>query len=227
MTEITEEITERADRLYKERARGTEPVRQSVLLLERAGTSFEALWRKGRAHFFLGQEADDESDARFHHRAGARAAKRAARMQRARVEGHFWLGVNLALLARQEIAHRALFHALKARRALWRAVHLDPAYHAAGPLRVLARLESKLPRLVGGSRERARRRYEQAIKLAPANTVTRLYFAELLAEMGDHMEARAQLETLLNSPDDAAWDFEIKRDRAQARKLLNELVNGQ
>ncbi len=225
MSENPKEITARADRLYDERAHGPEPVRQSVELLERAPDDYETLWRRGRAHFFLGQEAHDKSERHFHHQSGVRACERAARISPERVEGHFWLGVNLALLARLEFVGRALFHALKARRALLRAVHLDAAYHAAGPLRVLARLESNLPKLFGGGPTRARAHYEQALSLAPANTVTRLYFAELLTETGDHQEARAHLEALLNSPDDPAWDFEIKRDKAQAQELLRKDVN--
>jgi tetratricopeptide (TPR) repeat protein len=217
-----EEIINRADALYDARGQ-LENVHASVVLLEsdECAQDYEAAWRLGRALFFLGQEAGSERDARADHARGATACERAARLKPSRVEGHFWLGVNLALLARLENSFKALGHALRARRFLQRAIHLDPAYHAAGPLRVLARLQHKLPTLLGGGQKRARANFERAIRLAPANTVTRLYFAELLIEIGDTPRARDELEAILNAPPDPAWAFESARDRRIAQEMLN------
>lgn len=195
-------------------------VRRSLERLQEAGPDYEALWRIARARFFLGQETRDKESARAHHLAGARAGRSAVRASLRGVEGHFWLGVNLALLARLERPFGALRAALHARRELKEAVALNAGYHGAGPLRVLARLESKLPRILGGGRMRALTHFEEAIKLEPSNTVTRIYFAELLLEMGDAVRARAQLEALLALPFDPAWAFEIERDRKKAEEIL-------
>lgn len=221
MIKTLEEMLARADELYGARER-PEQVRQSIEMLREATDYYGALWRLGRAHFFLGQEASDELEARRHHLAGTDAGSRAVRAFKRGVEGHFWLGVNLALLARIEKALVALGYALHARHELQRAVLLDPAYHAAGPLRVLAHLESKLPRLVGGGTKRAHARFEKAIRLAPANTVTRIYFAELLMQCGEMKRARTELEAVLSAPFDPAWAFEIRRDQARAREILGE-----
>lgn len=214
------EIIRRADALYSERA-GTSDVRASLELLRQAAPDdFEAAWRTARAHFFLGQEAADSVAARAEHQPGALAGARAVRLGPGRVEGHFWRGVNLALLAQTEKALRALIYARRARGALVRAVNIDATFHAAGPLRVLARLEHKLPRLLGGGAARARARFELAIMLAPANTVTRIYYAELLLEAGEKERARAQLEAVLNMPPDPVWAFEAARDRRMANEML-------
>lgn len=216
------EIINRADALYEMRAQ-TDNVSASVELLESAACAddYEATWRMGRALFFLGQEAESLEEARTYHARGASACKRAIELMPSRVEGHFWLGVNLALSARLENSFRALGYALRARRFLRRAVQLDPGYHAAGPLRVLARLQHKLPLLLGGGQKRARANFERAISLAPANTVTRLYLAELLTEVGDIKRARNQLESILNAPLDQAWAFESARDRRIAQEMLS------
>ena len=87
-------------------------------------------------------------------------------------------------------------------------------------MRVLARLESRLPRIMGGGKQRAREHYEEALSLAPENTVTRIYFAELLLECGDPGAARLELEALLAIPFNGSWAFEIKRDRARALELM-------
>jgi tetratricopeptide (TPR) repeat protein len=222
-TPVTE-IAERADALYAARLE-RQNVRLSVELLDATlaqAFDYELAWRQGRALFFLGQEAEDSAQARAFHRRAIKICEQAAREQAARVEGHFWRGVNLALLAALEKPFKALGHALAARRALRRALAVNPAYHAAGPLRVLARLEAQLPRWLGGGHNRARANFEKAIALAPANTITRLYFAELLLAAGDEQSARRQLEALLNAPPDPAWAFETARDRRLAQAMLKK-----
>ncbi|HEX8492848.1 MAG TPA: TRAP transporter TatT component family protein [Pyrinomonadaceae bacterium] len=223
------EMIERADALYatREDAQG---VSLSVELLEAAlerEFDYELAWRLGRALFFLGQEAQDKAVARAFHLRAVRICEMATRREQSRVEGHFWLGVNRALLAALEKPLTALGQALRARRSLRRAINLDAAYHAAGPLRVLARLEAKLPVWLGGGRARAQAHFEQALALAPANTVTRLYFAELLIEAGDEARAHSELQALLGAPFDPTWAFEIKRDRRLAQAMLrNSLESG-
>ncbi|HEY0385558.1 MAG TPA: TRAP transporter TatT component family protein [Pyrinomonadaceae bacterium] len=219
------EIASRADAFYAARD-DVRSVSQSLELLEAALTSefdYELAWRAGRALFFLGQEAESEARARERHARAIEVCGRAAGACPARVEGHFWLGVNLALLAALENPLSALWHALKARCSLHRAISIDPAYHAAGPLRVLARLEARLPTVFGGGYKRARAHFERAVAIAPNNTVTRLYFAELLAAAGEQPRARQQLEALLNAPPDPAWAFEIARDRRLAEAMLKNL----
>jgi tetratricopeptide (TPR) repeat protein len=218
------EVTGRADALYAAREQ-IENVRASVELLETVACDddFEVAWRTGRALFFLGQEEQRREETRSLHARGVSACMRAVRLEPTRVEGHFWLGVNLALQAQTTNSLTALLPALRAKRSLERAARIDPAYHAAGPLRVLARLAHKLPRLIGGGHQRARADFERAIELAPANTVTRLYFAEMLLDAGDERRTRSELETILNTPLDMAWAFETARDQARAREILQRL----
>ncbi len=80
-----------------------------------------------------------------------------------------------------------------------------------------------MPRLLGGGLARAAANFERAISIAPNNTVTRIYFAELLFEMGAVARARAELEVVLGVPLDPDWAFEIKRDRVLAREWLRKL----
>ncbi|HEX8776343.1 MAG TPA: TRAP transporter TatT component family protein [Pyrinomonadaceae bacterium] len=219
------DITARADALYAARAQ-VENVRASVELLEAVAPhdEFEIGWRLGRALFFLGQEEGREREARRLHARGAAACALAARARPLSVEGHFWLGVNLALQAQTTRPLKALALALRAKRSLERAARIDPAYHAAGPLRVLARLKHKLPRLFGGGHRRARADFARAIELAPANTVTRLYFAEMLIDAGDIPGALSELEAILSAPLDTAWAFETARDHSRAREMLQRLT---
>ena len=220
-----QQILERADRLYAARE-DIENVRASLNSLQgtlNSPADFELTWRSARALFFLGQEQADAETTRELHTRGVKEAERAARSDPKRVEGHFWLGVNLALLAAVEGFPRSMTHAVKAKRALETAGIIDATYHAGGPMRVLARLQSRLPRWLGGGRARARSNYQRAIIIAPNNTVTRLYYAELLVACGEVEQAHRQLETLLAAPIDLGWAFESERDRRLAREMLETL----
>jgi tetratricopeptide (TPR) repeat protein len=225
MKESFSTIIERADALYARREL-IENVRASLKQLESVGASadFEISWRRGRALFFLGQEEERRSAAsRVLHARGVKAATRAVRLEPRRVEGHFWLGVNLALQAEVTNPLAALRLAWRARRSLERAVRINPAYHAAGPLRVLARLEHRLPRMVGGGHARAQTHFAKAIEIAPLNTVTRLYFAEMLFDTGDVSSAQREIETLLSALPVPGWEFETERDRSLAREMLERM----
>jgi tetratricopeptide (TPR) repeat protein len=219
-------IVEQAEKLYASRD-DIRAVHDCVSLLDpSSATSYDAAWRLGRALFFLGQQAE-KRDAEGFHKRGVTICKRAVQLGPTRVECHFWLGVNLALLASNESWHRALPHALAARRSLMKAVEIDSSYHGAGPLRVLGRVEQRLPRIFGGGTTHAVERFERAIRLAPYNTVTRIYFAELQLERGDADAARRHLEAVVNAPYDPLWEFEINRDKKIADEMLRAITSRQ
>ena len=220
-----QETISQADELYSKRER-RENVRASVDILRHVidGTgNYDIDWRLGRAFFFLGQEAAGKDLSHSYHLQGIEVSERAVGVKRASVEGHFWLGVNLALCARLGNPIAAIRHALRAKRELERAVQIKSSYHAAGPLRALGRMEHKLPRWLGGEKSRARANYERAIAIAPENTVTRVYFAELLLDLGERHQVRSQLNFVLNCPRDPRWEFEIERDRQIAKEMLARL----
>jgi tetratricopeptide (TPR) repeat protein len=231
--EALQQFIESADRAYAARAE-IQNIQESVGLLRNALRDFDdyaIAWRLSRALFFLGQEsttagihAISPSSRRKLHAEGVNAGRRATLLRSELVEGHFWAGVNLALLAALERGLKAATHAWLAKRALQRAITIDAAYHSAGPLRVLARLQHKLPRWLGGGVAQARANFERAIDIAPANTVTRIYLAELLSAAGETTRAREQLERLLSAPFDPDWAFETERDRALAKEILMKLT---
>ena len=70
---------------------------------------------------------------------------------------------------------------------------------------------------------RARANFDNAIALAPANIVTRIYFAEFLSALGENDRARSELEHALNAPLDPYWAFEIARDRRLAKEMLGRM----
>ena len=218
-------VVGRADELYRQRARPG-MIRESVMVLSgaRGGNErYEVQWRLSRAMFFLGQEADSKGARRQLHAAGINAGERAIALNHERVEGHFWAGVNLALFAESQGGIRGARAMLWARSELKLAAKLNEDYHDAGPLRVLGRLEHKAPRLLGGSRNRSRQCFDRALCIAPENSVTRLYAAELAIDEGERDRAETLLKQIIESPVDPEWEFENRRDRKLARALLEKL----
>lgn len=215
----------RADDLYRQRARsGT--VRESVMVLSgvRGGNErYEVQWRLARALFFLGQEADSSGAKRQLHAAGINAGERAVGLSPERVEGHFWVGVNLAMFAESNGGLRGARALLWARSELKLAAKVNEGYHDAGPLRVLGRIEHKAPKLLFGSRKRSRQCFDRALQIAPRNTVTMLYAAEFAIDEGDRDRAVSLLEQIIQSPVGIEWEFENRRDRELARALLEKL----
>ena len=217
----------RADELYRRR---TEPeaVKESVTALASFGGGnkrYEVQWRLARALFFMGQEADSADAKRLLHRTAMVAGNRAVALNPERVEGRFWLGVNLALFAEIAGGLRAALALLRARRELQRAAAISENYHGAGPLRVLGRLHHKSPRILGGSRKQSRRYFDRALEIAPKNSVTLLYASELAIDCGERDRAERMLEKIIESPLDQEWEFENRRDRRLARELLERLQN--
>ncbi|MCI0489903.1 MAG: TRAP transporter TatT component family protein [Blastocatellia bacterium] len=216
-----------ADELYRRRAE-PEAVEESIKALVRlkgVDGRYEVQWRLARALFFMGQEADSVAAKRLLHKTAITAGECAARLNPRRVEGRFWLGVNLALFAESAGGIRGALALLRARRELQRAASISEDYHGAGPLRVLGRLHHKAPRLLGGSRKQSRRCFDRALAIAPENSVTLLYASELAIDCGERDRAARMLEKIIGSPPDQEWEFENHRDRRIARDLLKRLQN--
>jgi hypothetical protein len=182
--------------------------------------SYELEWKISRGLFVNG-ETRPQSFAR-----GAIYGRRAIKLDSRRVEGYFWAGVNLALHAQARKGLRGVLALLEAKRNLRRACEIAESYHGAGPLRVLGRLEHKSPKLLGGSLERSRLYYDRALAIAPTNSVTLVYAAELEIDRRDSEKAVALLQRILTLPIDPDWEFENIRDKTLATSMLEGLHIG-
>jgi len=215
------------DDLYRRRGQPG-AVEESVSLLTNssdANHTYEAHWRLARARFFLGQCEEVSDQKRQLHSTAVQAGQRAVSSDPGRVEGHFWLGVNLALFAESSGGLGAARALLRARRELKRAAAISESYHGAGPLRVLGRLEHHAPFFLGGSRRRSLSYFERALATT-SNSVTMIYMAELLLSIGDRPRASDLLQQLVSLPIDPEWEFENLRDRQLAQSMLAKTSAG-
>jgi hypothetical protein len=83
----------------------------------------------------------------------------------------------------------------------------------------LGRIAHLAPKNAGGDAEKSAQLFERALEIAD-NSTTRLYFGELLRDLGDESAAQAQFEAILGAPDAENWMWEQARDRGKAREHL-------
>jgi hypothetical protein len=211
-----------ADELYRKREQPG-AVQESISTLMRTPggrREYGVNWRLARALFFIGQT----ENSAVNHAAGVTAGRQAVELEPGGVEGRFWLGVNLALLAESTGGLKGAVALLNARSQLVRAAAICEGYHGAGPLRVLGRLEHKAPWFLGGNRKRSLRYLDRALSLAPENSVTLMYAARLAIDLGDPGRAAALLQRVVETRADPDWLYEVHRDRALARAMLAEMA---
>ena len=183
---------------------------------------YELDWRRARADQFAAMqhlESGDKTAARRLFECGQDIVLWTLAGEPERVEGRFWWAVNALESGRIGGKWTAFWAIRAARPQLELAAQLDETFHFAGPLRVLGRIAHLAPKNAGGDAEKSAQLFERALEIAD-NSTTRLYFGELLRDLGDESAAQAQFEAILGAPDAENWMWEQARDRGKAREHL-------
>ncbi len=175
-------------------------------------------WRLARLHHFqaMRNENDNFVARRFFEEA-ENEARRAVSLNANDVAGQFWLGVCELEAARTRHKIGALWALPRAKRHLKSALQLDESFHFAGAWRVLSRIEALSPL---DSKPRALKFYRRALEIAPHNSTTQLYFAELLLKLKQRDEAQKVLREIVSQDVDVEWKWEQARDKTIAARLL-------
>jgi tetratricopeptide (TPR) repeat protein len=175
----------------------------------------------GRTCFLLGQLAPEAQALRYYQQ-GESYAETLVREEPNRVEGHYWLALNLC--GQAEVGGKLLGRRLLPRiiEELQRAIALDAAYDQAGAHRVLGRIYYEAPGwpLSVGDMQKSRQHLQAAVRLAPATSTNHLYLAQTLLRLQEAGLARQELEQVLKSTRAAVSPQDLEEDRREARRLL-------
>ncbi|MCD6339602.1 MAG: hypothetical protein J7M29_09525 [Verrucomicrobia bacterium] len=157
------------------------------------GAQYAAAWKHARACFDMGEAARDNRERAVWAEEGVLAGEKAVAAAPNRVEGHYYLALNLGQMARVKQL-RGLFLIKRMEAELRKALAADPAFDYAGPDRCLGMLYRDAPGwpLSLGSRKRARRHLESAVRRAPDYFPNRLNLIEALLKWGERTEAKQQ-----------------------------------
>ena len=160
----------------------------------------DAAWKFGRACFDLADIATNKTQRAAFAEPGIAACQQAISRQSNSAPAHYYLGMNLGQLA-QTKGLSALRLVSRMEREFARARDLDEGLDWAGPDRNLGLLYRDAPALASvGSRRKARKHLEQAVKLAPQYPENRLNLIEAYVKWGELQNARRELAAL-----DQAW----------------------
>ncbi|MFH1723181.1 MAG: tetratricopeptide repeat protein [Elusimicrobiota bacterium] len=217
---------EEADRLYFRRDREGGLERSIALLEERLRQEPEdagVLWRLGRGLVRLGEREDTKRGRIELFTRAEETIGRAVAIDPDSAQAHYWHGVALGRHGEARGMLRSLFMVGPIKRRMRRALELDPG-HGRAHL-VLGQMYRRLPRVAGGSNERAVLELETALRLRPNDTALHPALAEACREAGDDRRAREVLLRIfeVREPEDPA---ESAGNVAEARRMLRELGAG-
>jgi tetratricopeptide (TPR) repeat protein len=186
------------------------------------------LARLGRTCFVLGQLAP-EAEAMAYYQQGQSSAETLIREEPNRVEGHYWLALNLC--GQAEVGSKLLGRKLLPRilEELKRAIALDAAFDQAGAHRVLGRIYYEAPGwpLSVGDMQKSRQHLQAAVHLSPGTSTNHLYLAQTLSRLNEAGLARQELAQVLKSTRAAVKPQDLEEDQQEARRLLAEMDGGE
>ncbi len=173
---------------------------------------------------FIGGLEGDKAARRRTHTQGQHYAELLVAEYPQRVEGFYWLALNIGGLAEIAGIRQGLASVPRMVDNLEKAVNLDEAYDAAGPHRVLGRIYFEAPRrpLSVGDLKKSLKHLERAARLAPQNSTNHLYLGETLIRLGYKEEGCRELELVLTAPHHAISPQDLAGDRRDAQTLLKK-----
>jgi tetratricopeptide (TPR) repeat protein len=139
-----------------------------------------------------------------------------------RVEGYYWLALNLCGICEHSRAGQALSILPTIVENLELALAIDESYDQGGPLRVLGRIRCEAPSwpLSEGDLKESLNLLRIAVKIAPGNSTNHLYLAQTLIQLGETEEACAELDRARESKSHACSPSGLEEDHTQALALM-------
>ena len=135
----------------------------------------------------------------------------------------YWLGVAQGLVADNSSPIKAYKMVKKVRRDMNRLKELDPKYEYGGAYRILGRVHTKLPWVMGGRSNKAEEYLKKAIAVQPNYWLNQLYLADLYRSTNREPEARVIMEKVAKGgPTPLGQEAESKLWQDLAYKMLEE-----
>ena len=213
------------DRLYADRehlASATEAARIWEARLAKDPRDFESAWKLARACYWLGGHvAPNEQRKQFER--GIDAANKAVALQPNRAEGHFWLAADMGAMAEGFGLRAGVKYRGPIKKALETVLMIDAGYLQGSADRALGRWYLKVPRLLGGSKDKSVEHLKRSLGYDANSTATHFFLAETYLEMDKKDDARRELQAVFAAPLNPEWTPEDKEFKEKAAALLKKL----
>jgi tetratricopeptide (TPR) repeat protein len=190
--------------------------------LQRNPRDFESAWKLARARYWLGGHAP-EADRKPALEAGIEAGRAAIGIEPGRPEGHFWMAANMGALAESFGLRQGIKYRGDIKDALLTVLQLDPGFQQGSADRALGRWYFRVPRLFGGSRDKAVEHLKRSLTYAPDSSATHYFLAESFLAMDRPDEARREAQLVLDAPLHPEWAPEDREFKQKAMALLERI----
>jgi tetratricopeptide (TPR) repeat protein len=208
-----------ADEAYRKRENLSSAVRAANRWAERSNVDFDAAWKLARACYWIGTH-EAEQNRRSALERGVNAGENAIRLAGGRPEGHFWLAANMGRLAESFGLIQALKYHGRIKDELEKAFAIDPAWQGGSADDALGQWYGTVPRLFGGSPQKAEQHLRSALAHDPNNMSALSFLGEMLLNQGRTAEARAYLQRVVDAALDDEWAPEDREFKQKAGALL-------
>ncbi len=185
---------------------------------EKAPKPFEVLWRLGRATFLMAETLPADGQMLSYAKRGVAWSRRAAQLEPARVEGHYYLALDLAKQAEASDETGPLEAVIEEAKA---AAKIDARYDDAGPLRLMGKVYLVAPAWPAsvGDRDRAVAILKKAVSFSPT-PLNQLFLGEAFYHVHELGAARTHLARALR---DGTRHGMKRRWLDEARSYLNRI----
>jgi tetratricopeptide (TPR) repeat protein len=182
----------------------------------------ETLTELSSAWFLTGEfRAPGEAERVAAYERGAEAARRAIAVAPRNDRAHLYLAINSGRLAELRGVTKAVSLVGTIREESETVLRLNPTN--VDGLVLAASLAARMPRVLGGNREKAEALFRRALELDPHHTGGRLELARLYVATRRWRHAERELQLVLNDPSPTDLPRWTMSERARARALLSEV----
>jgi hypothetical protein len=212
------------DELYRQRENLANAVRAASIWAQRSSVDFAAAWQLARACYWIGTH-EAEQNRRAALERGVTAGEHAIHLASDHPEGHFWLAANMGRLAESYGIIEALKFRGRIKDELERILLIDPGWQGGSADDALGQWYATVPRLFGGSRQRAEEHLRTALQHDANNTSALSFLGQMLANEGRVGEARILLRRVVDAPFNPEWAPEDREFKQKAAALLMKIGN--
>jgi tetratricopeptide (TPR) repeat protein len=211
-----------ADEAYRQRENLTSAERAASYWAERSNVDFEAAWKLARACYWIGTH-EAQRNRRATLERGVNAGENATRLASGRPEGHFWLAANMGRLAESFGLMQAMKYRGRIKDELEKVLAVDPSWQGGSADDALGQWYATVPRLFGGSSQKAEQHLRSALQHEPNNMSALSFLGEMLLNQGRTAEARLYLQRVIDGPFDDEWAPENREFKEKAAALLKQI----
>jgi len=208
--------------LYRKRADIAEARKAADIWSKRLTANpndFDSAWKLSRISYWIGTQAP-EAERRPALERGTDAGRRASMLEASRPEGFFWMAASMGALAESFGLRQGLKYRGPIKTALETVLRLDPGWQNGSADRALGRWYFKVPGLFGGSKKESEAHLRKSLTYDPNSTASRYFLAETLFDEDRDMEARQELQKVIDAPINPDWEPEDRDFKQKAQQLL-------